>query len=91
MTRPLYRETGQGSWIFDGKILMNDFYRITGSDSELFADVRDPRPLRDCFWSSLRRSLKGRVVSAAGFKFTIETVEKRRIREILAERKVPGL
>ncbi|MCK7539286.1 MAG: CBS domain-containing protein [Marinilabiliales bacterium] len=31
---PLYRETGQGRWIFDGKILLNDFYRITGTEND---------------------------------------------------------
>jgi len=90
---PLYRETGQGSWIFDGKILMNDFYRITGSDSDLFADVRgDSETLAGLLLELLEEiPLKGRVISAAGFKFTIETVEKRRIREIRAEKKEPGL
>jgi CBS domain containing-hemolysin-like protein len=86
---PLYRETGEGSWIFDGKILMNDFYRITGSDSDLFADVRgDSETLAGLLLELLEEiPLKGREISAAGFKFTIETVEKRRIREIRAEKK----
>jgi gliding motility-associated protein GldE len=90
---PLYRETGQGSWIFDGKILMNDFYRITGSDSNLFAYVRgDSETLAGLLLEFLEEiPLKGRVISAGGFKFTIETVEKRRIREIRAEKKEPGL
>jgi len=90
---PLYRETGQGSWIFDGKILMNDFYRITGSDSDLFADVRgDSETLAGLLLQLLEEiPLKGREISAAGFKFTIETVEKRRIREIRAEKKESGL
>ena len=35
--------------------------------------------------------LKGRVISTAGFIFTIEAVEKRRIKEIRAEKKEPGL
>jgi CBS domain containing-hemolysin-like protein len=90
---PLYREIGRGSWIFDGKILMNDFYRITGSDSDLFADVRgDSETLAGLLLELLEEiPLKGREISAAGFKFTIETVEKRRIREIRAEKKEPGL
>ena len=72
---------------------MNDFYRITGSDSELFTDVRgDSETLAGLLLELLEEiPLKGRVISAAGFKFTIETVEKRRIREIRAEKKVPGL
>jgi putative hemolysin len=89
---PLYRETGQGSWIFDGKILMNDFYRITGSDTDLFADVRgDSETLAGLLLELLEEiPLKGRVIFTAGFKFTIETVEKRRIKEILAEKIAAG-
>jgi putative hemolysin len=89
----LYRETGQGSWIFDGKILLNDFYRITGCDSDLFADVRgDSETLAGLLLELLEEiPLKGRIISAAGFKFTIETVEKSRIKEIRAEKKAAGL
>jgi CBS domain containing-hemolysin-like protein len=86
---PLYRATGQGSWIFDGKILLNDFYRITGTENDPFGDVRgDSETLAGLLLELLEEiPLKGRVISAAGFKFTIETVEKRRIREIHVEKK----
>jgi len=35
--------------------------------------------------------VKGRTISAGGFKFTIETVEKRRIREISVEKTNTGV
>ena len=89
---PLYRVTGQGSWIFDGKILLNDFYRITGTEGNPFADVRgDSETLAGLLLELIEEiPLKGRVISAAGFKFIIETIDKRRIKEIRVERKEAG-
>ena len=89
---PLYRETGQGGWIFDGKILLNDFYRITGTEGNPFADVRgDSETLAGLLLELIGEiPLKGRVITAGGFKFTIETIDKRRIKEISVERKERG-
>lgn len=86
---PLFRKTGEGSWSFDGKILLNDFYRITGTEKDPFADIRgDSETLAGLLLELLGEiPVKGRVISAGGFKFTIETVEKRRIREITVEKK----
>ncbi len=85
----LYREIGPGSWIFDGKILLNDFYRITGTEGDPFGDVRgDSETLAGLLLELLEEiPQKGRVISTTGFKFTIEVVEKRRIREIRTEKK----
>ncbi|MDF1559419.1 MAG: gliding motility-associated protein GldE [Bacteroidales bacterium] len=85
---PLFRETGEGKWVFDGKILLNDFYRITGADDGLFSEIRgDSETLAGLLLELLREiPLKGRVITAEGFRFTIEKVEKRRIREIGAEK-----
>lgn len=89
---PLYRETEKGSWIFDGKILLNDFYRVTGTEGNPFADVRgDSETLAGLLLELIEEiPLKGRVISAAGFKFIIETIDKRRIKEIRVERKEAG-
>lgn len=86
---PLYRETGNGKWVFDGKILLNDFYRITGLEDDPFEDVRgDSETLAGVLLELLEEiPVKGRVISAGGFTFTIETIENRRIREINVEKK----
>lgn len=86
---PLYRETGKGKWVFDGKILLNDFYRITGLEDDPFEDVRgDSETLAGVLLELLEEiPVKGRVISAGGFTFTIETIENRRIREINVEKK----
>jgi putative hemolysin len=90
---PLFRKTGAGSWVFDGKILLNDFYRITGTDKDPFEDIRgDSETLAGLLLELLEEiPLKGRVISTGGFTFTIENVENRRIREITVEKKGEGL
>jgi gliding motility-associated protein GldE len=83
---PLYRETAPGNWVFDGKILLNDFLRITGTDEEIFASLRGEAETLAGLLLEMVGEIpsKGRVISAGGFDFTIEAVEKRRIREIIA-------
>ncbi len=86
---PLFRETGTGSWVFDGKILLNDFYRITGTDEDRFEDIRgDSETLAGLLLELLEEiPAKGREITTGGFKFTIDNVENRRIREISVEKK----
>ena len=90
---PLYRQSGEGKWIFDGKILLNDFYRITGLEGDPFEEVKgDSETLAGLLLELLGEiPTKGRVISAGGFRFTIESIENRRIREITAEKKVEGI
>ena len=85
---PLFRETGPGRWIFEGKILLNDFYRITGMEDDPFEEVRgESETLAGLLLELLEEiPVKGRTISAGGFKFTIESIENRRIREITAEK-----
>ncbi len=85
----LYRKTGEGKWLFDGKILINDFYKITGAEDNLFEDfIGESETLAGLLLELLGEiPAKGRVISIGGFDFIIETVEKRRIREIRAEKK----
>lgn len=85
---PLFRETEPGRWIFEGKILLNDFYRITGIEDDPFEEVRgESETLAGLLLELLEEiPVKGRTISAGGFKFTIESIENRRIREITAEK-----
>jgi len=86
---PLYKTTDDGAWIFDGKILINDFYRITGTYDDPFDDfIGESETLAGLLLELLGEiPLKGRVISLGDFDFIIETVEKRRIREIRAVKK----
>lgn len=85
---PLFREAGAGKWVFDGKILLNDFYRITGTEDDPFMDVRgDSETLAGLLLELLGEIPQmGRVIASGGFRFTIDKVEKRRIMEITVEK-----
>ncbi|TFH47210.1 MAG: gliding motility-associated protein GldE [Bacteroidia bacterium] len=82
----MFRATDDGGWIFDGKILINDFYRITGTNDEPFDEmVGESETLAGLLLEHLGEiPQKGQVISLGEFTFTIELVEKRRIREIRA-------
>jgi len=85
---PLFKSLGPGCWIFEGKVLINDFYRITESEEEPFEDLKgDSETLAGLLLETLGEiPEKGRVVSIGDFEFTIESVDKRRIREIRVSR-----
>jgi len=82
----MFRATDDGGWIFDGKILINDFYRITGTNDEPFDEmIGESETLAGLLLEHLGEiPHKGQVISLGEFTFTIELVEKRRIREIRA-------
>ncbi len=90
---PLFRETGKGKWVFEGKILLNDFYRITGMENDPFEDVRgESETLAGLLLELLGEiPVNGRVINAGGFRFTIESIENRRIKEISAEKTGEGI
>jgi len=86
---PLYRQIGADSWIFEGKILINDFFRITGISEEPFKDIKgDSETLAGLLLELLGEiPEKGRKITTDGYEFTIESVDKRRIREIRVEKR----
>ncbi len=87
---PLFRVVTDAKWVFDGKITLNDFCRITRLEENPFDDVRgDSETLAGLLLELLGEiPVEGRVISAGGFRFTIESIEERRIKEITAERKI---
>lgn len=86
---PLFKKISDGSWIFDGKVLINDFYRITGTEGNIFeVYIGESETLAGLLLELLGEiPSKGRVISIGGFDFTIESVGNRRIREIKVVKK----
>lgn len=85
---PMYKQLGVECWLFEGKILINDFYRITGIEEVTFEKIMsDSETLAGMLLELLGEiPEKGRMVIENGYKFTIEAVDKRRIREIRVEK-----
>ena len=79
-----YKRIDSRTVIFDGKTLLNDFYKVTELDDELFDDVKgDAETI-----AGLILELKGGfpavndVVHCKSVEFTILSMDQRRIREI---------
>ena len=80
----LYRRIDSHTIIFDGKTLLNDFYKVTELDDELFDNVKgDAETI-----AGLILELKGGfprvndVVHCLGVDFTVLVMDKRRIKEV---------
>jgi gliding motility-associated protein GldE len=80
----LYKRIDARTTIFDGKTLLNDFYKVTGLDDELFDDVKgDAETI-----AGLILELKGGfpkasdVIVCKNIDFTILSMDNRRIREV---------
>jgi len=80
----LFRRVDSRTTIFDGKISLNDFYKVTGLDDEIFDDVKGEAETV----AGLILELKGRfpkvneVIQCKGVEFTVLALDKRRISEI---------
>jgi putative hemolysin len=86
-----YRRVDARTVIFDGKTLLNDFYKITELDDELFDDVKGEAETI----AGLILEMKGGfprendVLESKNVEFTVLSMDKRRIKEIRVHIKDP--
>jgi gliding motility-associated protein GldE len=80
----LYRRIDSRTIVFDGKTQLNDFYKITEVDDELFKEVKgDAETI-----AGLILELKGGfprvndILLCKGIEFTVLSMDKRRIKEV---------
>ncbi len=80
----LYRKIDEKNFIFAGKILLNDLNKILGFDDDPFEKVRGESETLAGLILELTGEIpkKGQVVNHDRFTFTIESADKRRIKEI---------
>ena len=80
----MYRQVDENTYIFEGKVLLNDFYRIYNIEGDPFEDVRGESETLAGLILELTGEIpqSGHVIKVGGFIFKIESVDKRRIREI---------
>jgi CBS domain containing-hemolysin-like protein len=83
-TEKFYRRIDARTIVFDGKTLLNDFYKVTELDDELFDDVKgDAETL-----AGLILELKGgfprvnEIIHCKNVEFTIMGMDRRRIKEL---------
>jgi gliding motility-associated protein GldE len=79
-----FTRIGEGQYIFEGKTHLGDFERALGLEDELFDEVKgDAETLAGLMLEVKRGFLrKGETVECKGFRFTILSLEGRRIEKI---------
>jgi CBS domain containing-hemolysin-like protein len=88
-----YRRIDARTWIFEGKTLLNDFYKITELDDDLFADVKGDSETLAGLLLELKGGFPRRndMIPLKGIEFTVEAMDQRRIKEIKVYLKNPSL
>jgi gliding motility-associated protein GldE len=82
-----YSRISQNIFLFDGKTLLVDFYKVVNCDDSIFNDVKGDADTL----AGLILELEGEIpalnekISCKNFIFTIEAVDKRRIKQIKVE------
>jgi CBS domain containing-hemolysin-like protein len=79
-----YRKIDQHTYLFEGKVLLNDVCRIIGVDSSILDDIRgDADSLAGLILElSGRMPERGEEYTVAGISFTVISVSSRRIEKI---------
>ena len=80
----MFRQVDENTYIFEGKVLLNDFYRVYDIEGDPFEDVRGESETLAGLILEITGEIpqNGQVIKVNGFTFRIESAGKRRIREI---------
>lgn len=83
----MHRKIDDKTYIFEGKILLNDFFKIIEVEDDPFEDVRGESETLAGLILELTGEIpqKGQTVTFQNFNFKIESADKRRIKEIRVE------
>jgi gliding motility-associated protein GldE len=82
--QPMFRKIDENTFIFEGKTLLNDFYRVFNLEGDPFEDIRGEAETLAGLILELTGEIpqNGRKIKVNKFTFLIESADKRRIREI---------
>lgn len=80
----VYVQENENTFLFEGKILLHDFYKITGIDDKVFEEVKGDADTLAGLILELKGEIpvKNSVISYKNFTFTINSADKRRIKQI---------
>jgi gliding motility-associated protein GldE len=83
----LYRKINEKTYVFEGKVLLNDFCKILGFEEDPFEDVRGESETLAGLILELTGEIpeKNQTLKYRNFTFMMESVDRRRIREIRVE------
>jgi gliding motility-associated protein GldE len=83
----LYRKLDEKTFIFEGKILLNDFYKVLELDDDLFEDVKGESETLAGLLLELTGEIpeKDQTIKYRNFTFKIESADRRRIKQVRVE------
>jgi putative hemolysin len=83
----LYRKLDNNKYVFEGKILLNDFYKILEIKEDIFEDVRGESETLAGLLLELTGEIPaiGQIIHYGKFDFRINSSDRRRIKEIFVE------
>ncbi len=79
-----YSQIDERNFLFEGKINMKDFYRIIDADDEIFEEKKGEAETLAGFILEILGNFpkKGQKINFDRYRFTIETVDKKRVKQI---------
>jgi gliding motility-associated protein GldE len=79
-----YKRIDENTWAFDGKTLLNDFYKVTELDDDLFDDVKGESETLAGLLLELKGGFPRRndMIPCKGIDFTVLEMNQRRIKEV---------
>lgn len=88
----MYRKIDEKTYIFEGKIMLNDFCKILNIEEDFFENVKGESETLAGLILELTGEIpqKGQMVDYMHFKFSIDSADRRRIKEIRVEIKQEG-
>jgi CBS domain containing-hemolysin-like protein len=83
----LFRKLDDKTFIFEGKILLNDFCKILEIEEDIFEEVRGESETLAGLMLELTGEIpqKDQIIKYGNFVFRIESADRRRIKEIRIE------
>ncbi|MDQ1332586.1 MAG: magnesium and cobalt exporter, family [Bacteroidota bacterium] len=83
----LFRKINENTYAFEGKILLNDFFKVLELEDDLFDDVRGESETLAGLILELTGEIpeKDQVIKYRNFTFKIESADRRRVKQILVE------
>jgi CBS domain containing-hemolysin-like protein len=86
----LYRKLDEKTYIFEAKILLNDFCKVVDIEEDIFNDVRGESDTLAGLILELTGEIpqKDQIIRYGDFIFKIESADRRRIKEIRVEIKI---
>ena len=79
-----YTKIGENKYLFDGKTMLNDFYKVLELEESVFDDIKGEADTLAGLILELKGEIpaKGDTINCKNFVFTIEAVDNRRIKQI---------